>query len=857
MRRGTNLRIVFIILLITLLTACGGGKKPMTVSIAQGSTMSMDVSQTAALTAAVANDPKNGGVSWTVSGVGALSQPTTTSVTYTAPASGAAGTATVTATSVSDSSKTASIVITVNASPSIAATPVPPAATIGSAYSFTVPVSGGTSPFTWSVSAGALPTGLTLDSTGKISGTTNASAAQSPYAFTVKVTDKDSMSATQAYSLTVNNPPPPSITTTTLPDGGIATQYSQTIQATGGLAPFTWSVLSGTPPTGLSLNTSSTTNSTTLSGLPTTLQSSVTFTIQVKDSLGQTGTQAYTMNVVAVPIVVTILNKISSIQINQSADFAVTVQGDTQGVNWTLTANGTACSPTCGTLSKITTNTVNYTAPATVPSAPDNAPTLTATSVTDNTKLDSDNFTINNVTTSCTAQGNESLLAGQYAFSLSGFNSTGFLTVVGSFTADGTGKITAGEADGNGTVGVQHGALTTSASSYSVGSDGRGCAVIATPFGLFSTRIIVGLPNAGVATKGHIIENETGSSAYIAAGQILRQTPSAFTTAISGNYAFLTPGVNSSGNPFASMGSMNASGGNFSSFQVDSNDAGTADYASGGTGTYSSFDGNGRATGNVSIPSQMQSNFVMYMVNGSHLLVISADTPGQNPVDSGEVLAQTGTFSGTSLSGTSILAMMGSNDPSQSVVDVGTFTPSGGSFSATLTEDRGGTLSSNTETGTYTVSSSGRVVLAEGGGGGVPIIYLTAANTGFIMATGNSVSTGQVAPQTGTPFTLASISGTYIMGSSRIVRQNQESSLNSVTLTNVSSSNVNGVGDYLSPNEDMIGEAFTDTITITSGGGIATQDNPSTITAYAVNDTTFVMIDSVNSQYPGLLTGER
>lgn len=937
------------VLLVTFMTACGGGKKTVTmsVSIAQGSSLSLDMGQAKSLTATVANDSQGGGVSWSLSGAGTLTNQTTSSVTYNAPATGSAGTATVTATSVTDSTKTASITITMNLAPSIAVTPVPAAATNGTAYSFVVPETGGSSPFTWSVSTGALPAGLTLDSTGKISGTPNANATSSPYTFTVKVLDNAGMSATQNYSMTVNNPAapvisstappagtagtlystftftlasgglapftwsetgalpagltlsasgalagtptasgsfpitvsvqdssnpkqtatlgvtlqinnpaPPTIGTTTLPDGAVGASYSQNIQASGGLGPFTWSVSSGTLPAGLNLS-SSTTNSVTLTGIPTTLQSSVQFTVQVRDSLGQTATQSYTINIAAQPIVVTISNKITTIQVNQSADFTATVQGDTQGVIWTLTTNGMNCEPGCGTLSKVTTTSVSYTAPATVPSGPDDVPLLTATSVTDNTKLDTDSITITATISSCAAQGNEAELKGQYAFNLSGYNSTGYLTVVGSFTADGTGKLTAGEADSDGALGVQHGTLTTSASSYSVDSDGRGCAMIATPFGTFNTRIVVGLPGSGVATKGHIIENEIGSSAYIAAGQVLLQTPSSFTSGISGNYVFLTPGVDSGGNPFASIGSMNASAGLFSNFVVDSNDGGTTDYASGGTGSYGSFDSNGRATGNITVSGQMHSTFAMYIVNASDLLVISMDTPGQNPVNSGEVRSQTGTFSAASLNGTSVMFMMGSSDPTQSVADVGTLTTGGaGSWSANITDDSDGTLTTDSYSGTYTVASSGRTVVVQNGkqGSGAPIIYLTAANTGFMMSSGDSVETGELDPQTGTPFTLASLNGTYMMGSVRAVRQNQETDLNWVTLSN---GNVTGVGDYISTDGNMIGESFTDTTTVTSAGGIETSDNPTIVTAYAVSDTRFVMMSNVNSQYPNMIVGER
>jgi putative Ig domain-containing protein len=71
--------------------------------------------------------------------------------------------------------------------------------------------------------------------------------------------------------------------------------YSQTIQASGGVAPLNWSVSSGTLPQGISLSGSGT--STTLAGTPATAQAAVTFTIQVADAKSQTATQSYKISI--------------------------------------------------------------------------------------------------------------------------------------------------------------------------------------------------------------------------------------------------------------------------------------------------------------------------------------------------------------------------------------------------------------------------------------------------------------------------------------------------------------------------------------------------------------------------------
>jgi hypothetical protein len=118
-----------------------------------------------------------------LTGPGILGNMTETSVTYNAPSTNltSAQQATVTATSIADKTKSAAVQITVNPNPQI---PFQTLAngTVGTPYSQTIALTGGTPPFQWSVYdgpvitgwrvGGAVPDGLTLDpSTGTISGT--------------------------------------------------------------------------------------------------------------------------------------------------------------------------------------------------------------------------------------------------------------------------------------------------------------------------------------------------------------------------------------------------------------------------------------------------------------------------------------------------------------------------------------------------------------------------------------------------------------------------------------------------------------------------------------------------------------
>lgn len=102
----------------------------------------------------------------------------------------------------------------------------------GTAYSTTLAATGGTLPYTWSVSAGALPGGLSLASTGVLSGTPAASGA---FAFTAQVADSAAHTDTQALVLTIAaSATPLAVTTTSLPDATQNVFYTATLSAAGG-----------------------------------------------------------------------------------------------------------------------------------------------------------------------------------------------------------------------------------------------------------------------------------------------------------------------------------------------------------------------------------------------------------------------------------------------------------------------------------------------------------------------------------------------------------------------------------------------------------------------------------------------
>ena len=181
---------------------------------------------------------------------------------------------------------------------------VPPAPSITTAslqngivsinYAQVVQVTGGISPYTFQLSSGSLPAGLSFNSTnGTISGVPTAAGSSS---FTVQVTDSINGTVTKSFSLAVNLPTPPVINNTSLAAGQVTVPYAQSVLVSGGVSPYTFTVTSGTLPAGLALN--SATGS--LSGTPTTAGSS-TLTIQVQDQVSNTASQSYTLTVAGSP----------------------------------------------------------------------------------------------------------------------------------------------------------------------------------------------------------------------------------------------------------------------------------------------------------------------------------------------------------------------------------------------------------------------------------------------------------------------------------------------------------------------------------------------------------------------------
>ncbi len=132
--------------------------------------------------------------------------------------------------------------------------PTLPNKTVGQVVtSLSVSATGGIAPHTFALTSGALPAGLTLASNGLITGT--VTAAPGPFSFTITATDARGCAGSRFYSITVNPIVCPVLTLTpaALPAATGGAAYAQTLTASGGAAPYSFSLSNGLLPAGLTL----------------------------------------------------------------------------------------------------------------------------------------------------------------------------------------------------------------------------------------------------------------------------------------------------------------------------------------------------------------------------------------------------------------------------------------------------------------------------------------------------------------------------------------------------------------------------------------------------------------------------
>jgi hypothetical protein len=641
------------------------------------------------------------------------------------------------------------------------------------------------------------------------------------------------------------------VTTTSLPNAVIGTPYSATLTASGGTPGYTWSQVSGGPmPGGVSLASTGAFN-----GTPTVIGTFGPYVFQVTDSTGAvapSGSLSITTTNAGLSLVT---SSLPQGVINSAYSVTLAASGGAPPYTWTQ-ASGGAMPPG---LANITSDGVIA-----------GTPTSTGTfgpyvfTVTDsaNAKASSSflNITIGLPSaSSCLPLGNESALtsATPYAFLLQGTDGSGNpIDIAGNFTPDGSGGIVNATADYNGfTSGPVRLLVNLGSSTYSFGSSTLGCLalVFSGPVSGATTATSAGsashLPHGAVLravnTKaaaaaastlsfaqfsfslsgfdgtlhhtGRIIESDNTGGGTNASGFLHAQVPSAFSLAsLQPNYAFGVDGWAAGSTGLfrtAIAGTFANSSGALSAGFADLNSGGTpSGELTGGSGTLnSSIDATtGRGTGTYTIPAaagNLTFDFVFYVLNGSDLILLSADSPvaaGSAPLLSGRVLASNATYAAGALDGYYLLASQGleaSGTNIRNFAEIGTLnaTSAGAIPTATLYVNDAGTFSITPySNASYTVeAASGRVSIT-GLTATPPVVYLAAVGTtddgiaGFLVGSDTQASSGVIVAQSATApaYLLSSISGNYAASAQEDVDGLNGSALGAFSFT--------GTGQYSS-----------------------------------------------------------
>jgi hypothetical protein len=672
---------------------------------------------------------------------------------------------------------------------------------------------------TWSLSGGG-----TLLNPSKTAVTYQAPvdlAADTTAAITA--TSVANTSITAALSITVDAVL--SITTSSLPVGNLGVPYSGVISAGGATGTFTWAQTSGNLPAGLSLSPS-TSDSIVISGTPTALGTS-NFTIQVTDSNGATASQALSLAINPAPPLSVATRSLSAGTVGASYSQTLQAASGKAPYTWAITAGslppGLSLAGAVISGSPTTVGTFDFTVQVTDSTTPTPQTASAALSIKINAST-----------------ANDALLNGNYAFLVSGFSPNGRFLAAGSFVADGAGNIPSGVMDTNDPSGPNVSQSFTG--TYAIGSDNLGTMALTVPLVGIRTFALAVMANG----NAKMIEfDDTTGAGTRNSGVLLKQTTSAFSAGqILGNYAFGFSGADATGARYALAGSMTADGvSQFTNGLLDSNDAGVTQNVA-FTGTFSGISSTtGRGTATISISGQGTTSYSFYIVSATQLLMMEIDqVAGQV---SGSMLQQSVSLGGSSLSSTSVMqtsAISGAMPQSQ----VGLFSGDGSvNFTVNTDENTGGTLSSPSCTGTYSVSSTaGRTTLTYSGTAcAESVLYLVTTNEAFVLGTDANVTFGFMENQSG-PFAL---SGTYAGGSLAEVLRNAGSQ---VDVAVAGAGNVSFTTDSSSDTGLQQNQASNGTYTLpanSSRGTITPVNGGQPEIFYMVSSTEFISLFSTDA----------
>ncbi len=256
--------------------------------------------------------------------------------------------------------------------PSITTQPVSQTVTAGQTATFSVTATG-TAPlsYQWNKNSAAI-SGATSSSYT----TPSTASSDNEAEFSVVVTDAAGSATSSPATLTVTSGSTVviQISPPQLPGGTVAGSYSDTLTATGGTSPYTWSVLSGSLPNGLTLSSAG-----VLSGTPS-LAGSFPFTVQVKDASSKTASSNFSINVafptptVAITFPATGSSVSGTVSVSGTASDSVSISSVQVAVdngsfsnasgtnNWSFSLNTASLSNSTHTVTAKTTDLAGITA---------------------------------------------------------------------------------------------------------------------------------------------------------------------------------------------------------------------------------------------------------------------------------------------------------------------------------------------------------------------------------------------------------------------------------------------------------------------------------------------------------------
>lgn len=763
----------------------------------------------------------------------------------------AAGTSTVTV-KVTDSSNPAQTTsgpetITIAPAPLTLTLSTLPNGTVGVPYSATIGVSGGTAPYNCTITTGTLPGGLTLGANCLVSGTPTTAGTST---VTVKVTDSSNPQETTTgqESITIDAAGA-SLVISTLPNGTVGVAYTGTVTTTGGTSPYTC-VITGLP-AGLTANNCSVT------GTPTTAGTS-TVTIKVTDSSNPTETKTVTQTITiagAGSLTLTLNGTLPNAIVNTAytSGTSIVAAGGTSPYTYAITAG--ALPPGLN----LTTSGGQPVITGTPTTVGASSFTITAT---DSTTPTAETASLNLVLlVTYKPGGNESELDGPYAYLFQGYDDAvlGVLdyktATVGSFTADGTGVIDAGELDSNHQSSSPSGttvATQTFLGTYQVNTDNRGFITItllnadgttgSSITYAISLQAASGTP--AISHQGDLIEYDNNNLAGTrGSGSLYAQTPSAVTAGLNGSYAFGLSGdtpcllscavnINLFG-PAATVGQFATGTNSTITGMADANIADQNYPSATLDGSYQPSDQNGRVqlslTNYAGPGGAYPTDFAAYIVSANEVLLMSTDKHSAYTLLSGTASLQTtpdafssaslnsavvgyentlpnpGLVSGTTLDGllslssatifradcsvaantcdttdvdnagltnflngvsSGVLGILGVTKLQLVQALLGAYSTTGNSSFTAISSIGRGELDYPTPSGGILTGLLNLLGLEDILPDGVPlprVFYLSAPNQGYFLETGYA-GLGQFEPQTGSPFSLGTLTGTYVIG---------------------------------------------------------------------------------------------